>query len=89
MTAGLLLAARTLAAPHGLELPSAAQILEATSASRSRAYEIKDAIVALLPALARPPGRPRVEPAPAPFPKLVELTALALRFVMRHPGVTP
>ncbi len=86
VAAGLLLSARSLAAPHGLELPSVAQILEATGASRSRAYEIKDAIVALMPTLARPPGRPRVEPDLAPPSKLVELTVEALRFVMRHPG---
>ena len=86
VTAGLLLAARALATPHGLELPSATQILEATGASRSRAYELKDAIVALLPALARPPGRPRVEHAPAPPARLAELTTAALRFMMQHPG---
>jgi hypothetical protein len=86
VTAGLLLAARALATPHGLELPSATQILEATGASRSRAYELKDAIVALLPALARPPGRPRVEHAPAPPARLAELTTAALRFLMQHPG---
>lgn len=86
VTAGLLLSARTLAAP-GLEMPSVAQILEATGASRSRAYEIKDAIVAWLPTLARPPGRPRVEHDldPPPSSKL-ELAACALTFVMQHPG---
>jgi hypothetical protein len=86
VTAGLLLSARALAAPHGLEMPSVAQVLEATGASRSRAYEIKDAIVALLPALTRPPGRPRAEHGPAPAGQHSELTMEALRFVMRHPG---
>lgn len=37
VTTGLLLSARSLAAPPGLELPSVAQILEAIGASRSRA----------------------------------------------------
>jgi hypothetical protein len=86
VTAGLLLSARGLAAPHGLGMPSVAQILEATGATRSRAYEIKDAIVALLPTLARSPGRPRAERDVAPPSKLVELTVEALRFVMRQPG---
>jgi hypothetical protein len=86
VTAGLLLAARALAAPHGLALPSASQILAATGASHSRAYELKDAIVALLPSLARPPGRPRVEHAPDPLARLAELTTAALRFVMQYPG---
>jgi hypothetical protein len=86
VTAGLLLSARTLAALHGLEMPSVAQVLEATGASRSRAYEIKDALLALLPGLARPPGRPRVDHAPQPSARLTELTTAALRFVMQHPG---
>ena len=67
-------------------MPSVAQVLEGTGASRSRAYEIKDTIVALLPALARPPGRPRVEHEPQPSAQLTELTTAALRFVMQHPG---
>lgn len=86
MTAGLLLAARSLGAAHGLALPSVDQVLAATGASRSRAYEIKDAIDALLPGLARPPGRPRVQPAPTPPGQRAALTIEALRFVMQHPG---
>ena len=86
VTAGLLLAARALAAPHGLARWSATQILETTGASRSRAYELKDAIIALLPGLERPPGRPRLEHAPAPPVHLAELTAAALRFMKQHPG---
>jgi hypothetical protein len=100
VTAGLLLAARSLATAHGFALVrvdqmapahdlapvSVDQIVVATGASRTRAYEIKDAIVALLPTLARPPGRPRIEHAPAPPACLAELTSAALRFVMQHPG---
>lgn len=72
-------------AASGLEMPSVTQILEVTGASRSRAYEIKDAIIALLPTLARPPGRPCAEHVPDPS-TLVALTAEMLRFVMQHPG---
>ncbi len=86
MTAGLLLAARGEAARHGLERWSVTQILETTGAGRSRAYEVRDAIVALLVTLDRPPGRPRAEHDLAQPPLVVELTATALRFVMQHPG---
>ena len=71
---------------HGLAQSRVTQILEATGASRSRAYEIRDAIVAFLPTLERPSGRPRVEPKLAPPSALVELSALAFDFVMQHPG---
>ncbi|HEY6353262.1 MAG TPA: hypothetical protein VIY30_02135, partial [Burkholderiaceae bacterium] len=75
MTAGVLLAARSLSAPHGVPQPSVSEILRLTGATRSRAYEIKDALEAVLPTLARPPGRPRVEPAPGPanVPELLGL----------------
>jgi hypothetical protein len=86
VTAGLLLSARSLAAVHGLALPIVDQILAATGASRSRAYEIRDAILTLLPGLARSPGRPRVEHEPAPRAPLTALTIEALRFVMANPG---
>ena len=89
MTAGALLAVRREASQHGLVMPSVDQIIDAMGASRSRAYEIKNAVDAFLPALERPPGRPRAEVAPASSPKLTELLALAtetLCFVMRHPG---
>lgn len=62
----LLLAARghlrRLRLPH----PTVGKILAATGASRTRSYELRDAILSLLPALERPVGRPRVEPPPRP-----------------------
>ena len=66
--------------------PSVDQILDALDVSRSRAYEIKDAIFALLPTLVRPPGRPRLEHERAPSSTLADLRVQALRFVMQHPG---
>ena len=89
MTAGALLAVHRAASQRGLVMPSVDQIVDAMGASRSRAYEIKNAVVALLSGLDRPPGRPRAAAAPADAPKLaalLELTAEALCFVMRHPG---
>ncbi|MBA3764495.1 MAG: hypothetical protein H0X05_03195, partial [Actinobacteria bacterium] len=86
MTAGVLLAVRREALQRGLAMPSVEQIVDAMGASRSRVYEIKNEVVAFLPTLERPPGRPRVEPKLAPPSALVELSALAFDFVMQHPG---
>jgi len=88
VTAGVLLAARSLSAPHGVPQPNVSEILRLTGATRSRAYEIKDALEAMLPALARPPGRPRVEPVPglANVSELFEITIEVIRFMRRNPG---
>ena len=86
MIAGALLAVRREASQHGLAMPSVEQIVDAMGASRSRVYEIRNEVVAFLPTLERPPGRPRVEPQLAPPSALVELSALAFDFVMQHPG---
>jgi hypothetical protein len=86
VTAGVLLAVHREALQRGLGMPSVHQIMDAMGASRSRAFEIKDAVVALLPTLVRLPGRPRTEPAPAPSGQHAALLLEALRFVMRHLG---
>lgn len=86
VTAGLFLCARELGARHGLELPSVARIVAATCANRSRAYELKREVFALLPALARGPGRPRSEHEPVPNDELAELRGEMLDFLMKHPG---
>ena len=86
VAAGVLLAARTLGVDLGLEMPRPAAILDATGARRSRAYEVRDAIRALLPSLIRPPGRPP-KPHRPPAPDVTHaLRAEVLRFVMDHPG---
>jgi hypothetical protein len=86
--AGLMLSSRGRAVPRGLVQPSVDEILAATNATRSRAYEVKAQIDALLQTLARPPGRPRVErpPAPAMDPSLVGLLAEVFDYVVQHPG---
>jgi hypothetical protein len=86
VTAGLLLAAHTWLRRLKLPHPSIAQVLEATAAGRSRAYQLKDAILALLPELARPVGRPRAPTPPSPPADTSALSRQALRFVADHPG---
>lgn len=88
VTAGVLLAARSLSEPHGVPQPSVGEILQLTGATRSRAYEIKDALEAMLPTLARGPGRPRVEPAPGPanVSELYEIAVEMIQFIKRNPG---
>lgn len=87
VTAALLLAAhaslRRLQLPH----PSVTELLDATGAGRSRAYELEGAILALLPSLERPVGRPRVvSPAPPSMADSAALSRQVLRFVADHPG---
>ncbi len=86
LTAGLLLAAQGPARALDLPCPTVAQVIEATGASRSRAYELRDAVLAGLPSLQRPVGRP-----PTPPPEVVPDVAMVLlravtTFVMDHPG---
>ena len=84
LTTALLLAARQLLSNLGLPHPTAKKILEATGATRSRAYELKDALLDLLPTVERPAGRPRTEPPSQMDTR--EITDHALCFVMQHPG---
>ena len=86
VAAGVLLAARTLGVDLGLEMPRPAAILHVTGAGRSRAYEVRDVIGALLPSLIRPPGRPPKPPEPSAPDLTHALRGEVLRFVMDHPG---
>jgi len=84
--AALLLVASQFLRRLKLPRPTTKQIIEATGASRSRAYELVDALLALLPPLQRPVGRPKAPPPPWPAEPTIELSRAALRFVMAHPG---
>jgi len=84
LTAALLLATRRHLRHLGLPHPTARQILGATGATRSRAYELKGALLDRLPTLERPAGRPRVEPPPRQ--ETASVTDQVLSFVMQHPG---
>ncbi len=90
LTAGLLLAARGELERLALPYPTARQVLEATGARRSRAYEVAAELATLLPTLQRPPGRPRHEPAAAlaarVAPEAQEVRLATLRFERTHPG---
>lgn len=72
-------------------MASAAQILTATGAGRSRAYELADRLLDLLPELQRPPGRPAAGHASVPATGATcDIAALVRDYVMDHPGcVTP
>lgn len=89
VSAALLLAAREHSRRLGLAHPSVEQILTATNATRSRAYELRDALIATLPLLQRPVGRPAVTPsAPAldEYKTLLSVSGDVLCFVFAHPG---
>lgn len=82
-TAALLLAASSKMAELGLPRPTVAEVVQATGASRSRAYELKERLEALLAGLVQSTGRPPkpdLEPAPS------ELATEVLDYVYAHPG---
>jgi hypothetical protein len=81
----VLFASRTLCRHFALPHPTVEEILAATGATRSRAYELCAALLALLPTLARPCGRPAT-PTAEPPPAFDGITAAVLSYVLRHPG---
>jgi hypothetical protein len=86
IVAGLLLAAGTHLRLRELPCPTAAQVIASTGASRSHAYELRDALLAVLPSLQRPVGRPASEPHPPPANTAYVLRGAAMAFVLAHPG---
>ena len=86
MIAALLLLARTHLRRLGLAHPSAAAILEATQATKSRAYELTEALVAVLPELVQPIGRPKKAASIPESDASGQLTRQVLRFLYAHPG---
>lgn len=83
----MLLVARSLCEHFALPHPPVEDILAATGAARSRAYELTNALAALLPTLVRPAGRPARAPSPTPAtPTASTVTLDVLRYVMQHPG---
>jgi hypothetical protein len=85
--AAVLLAARVLGGPLGLELPGVSKILSATGTGRSRAYELSRKVVGFSRQLEQPVGRPRAAARP-PEPEAggEPIAREVLRFVMGHPG---
>jgi len=85
--AALLLLARQVCEHVALPAPDVAQILAATKASRSAAYELAGVIARLVPTLAKPRGRPpKPAVAAASDEPTTVLTHAVLAYVMRHPG---
>ncbi|MBW2736857.1 MAG: DDE-type integrase/transposase/recombinase [Deltaproteobacteria bacterium] len=68
--------------PH----PTTKQIIDVTGVSRSRAYELRDTLHAVLPTLQRAAGRPKAAPPSRSAERTDALSHAALRFVMTHPG---
>ena len=83
--AGLLLCARAHSQRLGLSHPSVSEVLQATSASRSRAFEIRRTTEEILPRLTRSRGRPPREKTTSPIDD-ADLSQKILAFVMDHPG---
>jgi hypothetical protein len=69
----------------GLPHPTAKQILDAIGARRSRAYELRAHIEAMLRELLRPPGRPPKAAAQLTS-DAPEITRQVLEYVGHHPG---
>lgn len=85
--AGLLLLARRFLGDYDLPRPTVAAVLAATGAGKTRAYEVADQLLDLLPALVRPPGRPAAPPPePAPQSDVDAITREVLDYVIAHPG---
>lgn len=84
--AGLLLAAASYLRDLDLPHPSVDQILDATGASRSRAYELCDDLRALLPSLQRTVGRPPTPPREAHTSAAYELRGAVHTHVLDHQG---
>jgi hypothetical protein len=84
--AAVLLLGRTIGEPRGLVCPAVDAIIEATGASKSRAYEVAGELAASLPALVRAPGRPPKQQPLAPLDEGAQVTRAVLAYVMKHPG---
>ena len=85
VVAALLLLARALCESLSLPAPTVAQILAATKAPRSTAYELLAVIVELMPTLVPARGRPQKSPLPS-APASGALTLAVLGYVMEHPA---
>lgn len=83
--AALLLCAAARLAELNLRRPTTDEILAATGASRSRAYELKPRVEALLSEVARPVGRPS-KLGPTPAPTALDLAGQMLDYVLNNLG---
>lgn len=86
LIAALLLAACEFFREIGLDHPTVSQILDATGAGRSRAYELREALLRWLPKLLQPAGRPAKPAGDVSSDAAAAITRAVLAFVMSHPG---
>jgi len=87
LLAGLLLLASSVMRSLKLTAPRTAEILEATGAGRSRAFDLRAAIDRWLPTLDRGPGRPKKSPElSASTDDLATVSQRLMAFVFDHPG---
>ncbi len=90
LLAGLVLAALSWLAARGLRRPSVAEVLRESGVSRARAYEVRAAILDLLPSILRPVGRPLREASTSPDPdrpaRQLELALEVNHYLRTHPG---
>src|SRR5262249_33563228 len=86
LVAGLLLAAGVHSRMRDLPCPTVAEVLTSTGASRSRAYELRDAVLSALPSLQRPVGRPPAPPRSIEPDTAYELRGAVITFMRNHPG---
>jgi hypothetical protein len=86
VVAALLLLARAICQSLALPAPSVAEILAATGAPRSTAYELLEGLVELLPTLVRTRGRPPKPSPPVATTEAGALTRAVLGYVMARPG---
>ena len=85
--AALLLLARNVLRHLALPAPTVAQILAATGASRSAAYEQSRKLAAVLPTLVTPRGRPKKPAIVTPAgDETAQVTSAAYAFLLGNPG---
>jgi hypothetical protein len=86
LVAGVLLLAHEYQRALGLPGPTVEQITSATDVSRSRAYEVREALRSVLPSLLRPVGRPPGVPHESSTAVALALCRAVATFVMEHAG---
>lgn len=84
LVSALLLAANPHLVTLGLPRPTATQVLDATGAGKSQAYELSRRILPLLRTLLRPRGRPPAPPTPPVDTGPISREVLA--YLRAHPG---
>jgi hypothetical protein len=86
LAAAVLLLGHEYLRVFGLTGPSVEQIITATGASRSRAYELREELRRVLPSLQRPVGRPPAPPREVNPDLARTLGGAVMAFLKAHPG---